>query len=99
MGGYCDIIATVLHQKILEWDHAKLNIGCRLDYADFNQDSFKESRERIYDETWAITPCIAFRPVGTTVIRFNYKFIRSKDLVGNPPAKTNVIQVGIASYF
>jgi len=98
-GAYCDIVGTLLNRSLLSWDSAKLNVGLRFDYADFNRDKFMHTEQKIYDETWAITPSIAFRPVGTAVIRFNYKYLQARDLVGNRPSKTGIIQLGISSYF
>lgn len=98
-GGYIDIIGTVLKRKILGWDNAKLNVGVRLEYADYNQDKFKETGGNIADDIWAIVPSIAFRPVGTTVLRFNYRYEQQRDLLGNPPALTGVIQFGFSTYF
>lgn len=98
-GGYIDIIGTVLQRKILGWENAKLNLGVRLEYADYNQGRFKETDGNIGDDVWAIVPTIAFRPVGTTVLRFNYRFEQHTDLFGNPPANTGVIQFGFSTYF
>lgn len=98
-GGYIDIIGTVLQRKISGWENAKLNIGVRLEYADYNQGKFKETRGNIGDDIWAIVPCIAFRPVGTTILRFNYRFEQQTDLLGNPPSNTGVIQFGFSTYF
>lgn len=69
----------------------KLNIGVRFDYARFNLNTFRNSNSKIYDETWAITPSIALRPVGTTVIRLNDKYLQTVDLVGNPASKSGII--------
>ena len=99
MGAYCDIVATILQTKLLKWNKAKLNIGVRLDYADFNQDKFNLSNKKIYDDTWAITPSLAFRPLGTTVIRLNYKIQKVRDIVGNTPTRNGYIQFGVSSYF
>lgn len=99
LGGYIDIIGTVLQRKILGWENAKLNLGVRLEYADYNQGRFKETDGNIGDDVWAIVPTIAFRPVGTTVLRFNYRFEQHTDLFGNPPANTGVIQFGFSTYF
>jgi hypothetical protein len=98
-GGYIDIIGTVLQKKILGWENAKLNLGVRLEYADYNQGRFKETDGNIGDDVWAIVPTIAFIPVGTTVLRFNYRFEQHTDLFGNPPANTGVIQFGFSTYF
>jgi hypothetical protein len=99
LGGFIDFTGTVLQRKMFDWDKAKLNIGLRLEYADYNLDRFRENNQSIGDELWAIVPAIAFRPAGPTVIRFNYRFQKHRDLLGNPPSSTGVIQFGFSSYF
>lgn len=99
IGGYIDIIGTILQKKILGWENAKLNLGIRLEYADYNQGKFKETGGNIGDDIWAIVPGIAFRPAGTTVLRFNYRFEQQTDLFGNPPTNTGIIQFGFSTYF
>lgn len=98
-GGFIDIVGTVLEQRIFGWDNAKINLGTRLEYADYNQSTFIETGGNISDDVWAIVASIAFRPVGTTVVRFNYRYERQTDLLGNPPANTGVIQCGFSTYF
>jgi len=98
-GGYVDIIATILKRNMLGWENAKLNLGVRLEYADYNQGKFTQTNQNIGDHLWAIVPTIAFRPAGTTVIRFNYRYQQQTDFIGNPPSQTGVIQFGISSYF
>ncbi len=99
LGGFTDITATLLQRQILGWDKAKLNLGVRFDYADYNQGKFRETGNNIYDHVWAIVPAVAFRPAGSTVLRFNYRFSKQTDILGNPPANTGVIQFGFSSYF
>ncbi len=99
IGGYIDIIGTVLKRKMIGWENAKLNLGFRLEYADYNQEKFKETGKKIGDEIWAIVPSIAFRLVGTTVLRFNYRFEQYSDLFNNPHANIGVIQFGFSTYF
>ena len=98
-GGYLDIIYTILQKKIMDWENAKLNAGIRMEYADYNSGTFKETGEKISDELWSIVPTIAFRPVGNTVLRFNYRYQEQKDLLGNPSAKTAIWQFGFSTYF
>lgn len=98
-GFYTDIIYTLLQRKMFGWEKAKLNIGIRGEYADYNVGMFKETNTNIGDDIWAITPTVAFRPTGTTVIRFNFRFEGAHDLLNNPPSRTNVIQFGFSSYF
>ena len=99
MGGFVDIIGTVLQRKVLGWEKAKLNIGVRLEYADYNVGKFTETGGAIADDVWAVVPGIAFRPVGTTVLRFNYRYQQQRDLLGNPPSATGTIQFGFSTYF
>ena len=99
LGGFIDIVGTILQRQMFGWEKAKLNLGVRLEYADYNQGKFKETNANIADDLWAIVPSIAFRPVGTTVLRFNYRYQQQYDLLGNPPAKTGVIQFGFSTYF
>ncbi len=98
-GGYIDLVGTVVERPVMDWENAKVNLALRLEYADYNQGSFKETGENIADHIWSILPGIAFRPVGTTVLRFNYRYQSQTDLLGNPPAKTGAIQFGFSSYF
>lgn len=98
-GGFIDFTGTILQRPMFGWDKAKLNIGVRLEYADYNQGTFRETGDPIADHLWAIVPAIAFRPVGATVIRFNYRHQVQTDLLSNPPAKTGVIQFGLSTYF
>lgn len=98
-GAYTDIIYTVLKRKMFGWDNAKLNVGVRGEYADFNVGKFNETNTNIGDDVWAVVPTIAFRPSGTTVIRFNYRYQEAHDLLNNAPSKTTMIQLGFSSYF
>ena len=98
-GGFVDIVGTMLQMKMFGWDKAKLNVGVRLEYADYNQGKFKQTNGNIADDIWAIVPSIAFRPVGATVLRFNYRYQQQTDLLGNPPVNTGIIQFGFATYF
>jgi len=98
-GGYMDLIWTLFRRPMLGWDKARLNVGARLEYADYNQGRFRETNGNIGDDIWAIVPSLAFRPVGTTVIRFNYRYQQQRDLFANNPSKTGVIQFGFSTYF
>lgn len=98
-GGFVDMVGTIIQREMLGWEKAKINAGVRLEYADYNQNKFVETNGKIGDELWAVVPGVAFRPVGTTVLRFNYRYQQQTDLLGNPPAKTGVIQFGFSTYF
>ena len=98
-GAYTDIIYTVLQQKMFGWERAKLNIGARLEWVDYNDGRFRETKTNIGDDIKAIVPTIAFRPSGTTVIRLNYRYEWSHDLFNNPTVTAQAIQFGFSSYF
>ncbi|MBK7426151.1 MAG: hypothetical protein IPI60_03470 [Saprospiraceae bacterium] len=99
IGGYLDVIGTIVQKPMLGWSNAKINLGFRLEYADYNQGTFNETGGEIGDHIWAFVPTLSFRPVGTTVVRLNYRFHQETDLLGNPPANTGIIQVGFSTYF
>lgn len=99
LGAFIDIVGTVIQRPMLGWEKSKINLALRMEYADYNQGKFKETSGNIGDEIWAVVPGIAFRPAGTTVLRFNYRYQQQHDLLGNPPSKTAIIQFGISSYF
>lgn len=98
-GAFVDIVGTIVKHKMLGWQNAKINLVTRLEYADYNQGIFTDTGGNIADDVWAVVPGISFRPVGSTVLRFNYRYEIHQDLLGNPPSKTGVIQFGFASYF
>lgn len=98
-GFFIDFVGTIIQNKMFDWENAKLNLALRLEYADYNQGTFDETSGNIADDLWAIVPGIAFRPVGATVLRFNYRYQQQQDLLGNPPAKTGIFQFGFSSYF
>ena len=66
-----DVVVTLVKGKKLDWNNARLNIGMRLDYADYNMGRFISTGGNIADDIWALIPMVAFRPIGQTVIRFN----------------------------
>ncbi|HTN18791.1 MAG TPA: hypothetical protein VL092_13985 [Chitinophagaceae bacterium] len=98
-GGFLDIVQPLWRGKMLGYENSVLNLACRLEYVDWNMDRFRETGDPIGDEYKAIVPAISWRPGPQTVIRLNYRYSRTKDLLGNPPSRTAGLQIGIASYF
>ncbi len=98
-GVYTDVVYTIIQKKMMGWEKAKINIGIRAEYADYNVGTFKESDTNIGDDIRALVPSIAFRPTGATVIRFNFRFEGAHDLLNNAPSRTNTVQFGFSSYF
>ncbi len=99
LGGYCDVTFTALQKSVLGWANARVLLGVRLEYVDYNQDKFRITHAKIFDEVYAITPTISFRPTGSAVLRLNYQHRHTVDLLGNPPSVQRSIQVGLSTYF
>lgn len=98
-GGFVDIVQPILERKLLGFDHAVINIACRLEYVDWNVGTFKETGGDIGDQIWAIVPGLSFRPTAQTVLRLNYRYMQQKDILNNPPAMISGVQFGVSSYF
>jgi hypothetical protein len=98
-GGFLDIVQPVWRTNILGYEKSVLSLACRLEYVDWNMDRFRETGDPISDDFMAIVPAISWRPGPQTVIRLNYRYSHTTDLLGNPPSRTAGLQIGIASYF
>lgn len=98
-GGFMDIVQPILKGTILGWENAVLNVACRLEYVDWNVGTFNETGGNIGEDLWSVMPAISFRPTSQTVIRFNYRYQKQRDIFGNPPAITDGMSLGISSYF
>lgn len=98
-GGFLDIVQPILKRTILGWENAVLNVACRLEYVDWNVGTFNETGGNIGEDLWSVMPAISFRPTSQTVIRFNYRYQKQRDIFGNPPAITDGMSLGISSYF
>jgi hypothetical protein len=98
-GGFVDFVQPIVRRPMLGFDKAVINLALRLEYTDWNVGEFTETGGNIADDEWWVVPGISFRPTAQTVIRANYRYGRTQDILGNPPASTGGIQVGISSYF
>lgn len=98
-GGFLDIVQPILKRKMFGWENSTLNLAFRTEYADYNVGNFQETGGNISDHIFAIVPGISFRPSPQTVFRFNYRFHKETDLLGNPPSHTGGFQFGFSSYF
>lgn len=98
-GFYSDIIYNIYKGRVLNWENAKISLGIRCEFVDFNVGEFYETKTKIFDEIWSITPTFSFRPVGSSVIKLNYKYEINYDILGNLPKKIGSIQFGFSTYF
>ena len=98
-GGFIDIVQPLIKRRMLGWQNASLNLACRLEYVDWNKGKFKDTGGNIADDLWSIMPAFSFRPTAQTVFRFNYRYEKQRDILGNPPATTGAFSFGISTYF
>lgn len=98
-GGFLDIVQPIIHGNIFGFEKSVVNLACRLEYVDWNVGKFKETNSNIADDFLSVVPAISWRPSSQTVIRLNYRYNWTKDLLGNPPSRTAGFQFGISSYF
>lgn len=98
-GGFVDIVQPIYKKSIAGFPNSSFSIACRIERVDWNVGTFTETGEKIYDEVFSIMPAVSWRPIPSTVIRFNYRLQKQWDLLGNPAAKTGVLQLGVSSYF
>ena len=98
-GGFLDIVQPVVRGPLLGFDGSVINAALRLEYVDWNTDTFDETGGEIGDEFKAVVPSVGWRPSAQTVLRLNYRFEWRTDLLGIPPSRTTGIQFGFATYF
>ena len=102
-GGFIDVVQPVIRGNIFGWKNASLNLAVRGEYVDWNVGRFAATGQRMYNDTWSIMPGISFRPSAQTVIRFNYRHQRTRDITGNTTGAalgtTAGFNLGIATYF
>jgi len=102
-GGYVDVVQPVFKGRILDWDHATINIAVRGEYVDWNDGNFAATGQRMYNDVWSIMPAISFRPTQQTVLRLNYRIQNERDIVGNTIGAsigpTRGLSFGISTYF
>jgi len=98
-GGFIDIIQPVLKRNISGWENATLNLAMRFEYVDWNVGTFNSTGDNIADDLWSIMPAVSFRPTPQTVFRVNYRYLKQRDIIGNPPATTGGFIIGVSTYF
>ena len=98
-GGFVDIVQPIIRKPIFGFEKSVINLSLRLEYVDWNRDSFKSTGGKIGDQVFSIVPALSWRPTAQTVIRLNYRYNWQEDILGNPPSKLAAIQFGISSYF
>ncbi len=98
-GMFVDVVQPVFTKSFFNWKNATINVAARLDYVDWNIGTFDETGAVIGDEMWAITPAVSFRPNKQTVVRLNYRYQLSEDILNNPSVKAQSWLFGFSTYF
>jgi hypothetical protein len=98
-GGFLDIVQPVAKGNIAGFSQSILNAVCRVEYVDWNKDTFDETGSNIREDFFSLVPGVSWRPNAQTVVRLNYRYNWQTDLFGNPASKTAGFQVGFSSYF
>lgn len=98
-GGFVDIVQPLYKRPVLGFEKSVINAALRLEYVDWNKGRFNTTGGRIGDEFVSIVPSVSWRPTAQTVFRFNYRYNRQRDILGNPPARLGGFQFGVSTYF
>ena len=98
-GGFVDIVQPVYRKPLWGFPNSTFSLACRIERVDFNAGKFVETGDKIADEVFSIMPAITWRPVPSTVVRLNYRYMKQSDFLGNPHALTGAFQLGVSSYF
>ncbi len=98
-GGFLDVVQPVIRRNIFNFNKSVVNVVCRLEYVDWNVGKFKETGGNISEDFVSMVPGISWRPTPLTVLRLNYRYNWTTDILGNPPSKTAGFQFGFSSYF
>jgi hypothetical protein len=99
LGGYVDIVQELYDGKVFFFDDAKVSLGVRAEYVDFNIGTFTETGDNIADDITTFTAAVSFRPSAPMVVKVDYKYMITQDLLGNPPSYASALKFGIATYF
>jgi len=102
-GGFVDLVQPMIRGKILGWNQATINLAVRGEYVDWNVGKFTSTGTRMYNDLWSIMPGISFRPSAQTVLRFNYRHQKQRDITGNTIGatigNTGAFSFGLSTYF
>ena len=97
-GFHVDSILTVWAFRSIDTDF-RLNCGLRTEFVDMHAGKLRSTNSAAGNGTWRLTPSLALRAGESTVLRLNYHYQWQSDLLGNPPARSAALRVGLATYF
>ncbi|HET7818006.1 MAG TPA: hypothetical protein VFL70_01740, partial [Bacteroidia bacterium] len=95
---FLELSYPLMKRKMLGFNNALLNISTRAERVDYNLAALTDG-SKVKDDINAISLGIGWRPIESTILRFNYRHNTVHDFLGNPPTFKAGFQVGVASYF
>lgn len=98
-GGFVDVVQPLVKGRILGWENAVINLALRAEYVDWNRETLRETKQRAGEDLWSFMPAVSFRPTPQTVVRFNYRYMKERDIFKNPAERTDGFILGVSSYF
>lgn len=98
-GLFVNLAYPIYSGKVLVFEKSEIRLFSRFDYVDFNMGDFSFNDDSKGDEIIGFSAGVSFRPRKGTVIRTNYVYHQTSDLLNNPPALLGGFQFGVASYF
>jgi hypothetical protein len=99
-GVFVDLTYPIYKGKIAVFENSQITLFTRFNFVDFNSGNFSFNKElKKGDEIIGFTSGVSFRPNPSTIIKANYVYQQSTDVLNNPPGLLGGIQFGVASYF
>lgn len=98
LGGYLDVNHALWRGDVLGFRESMLSLGLRAEYVDFHLHQSSDV-DADADDVFSSTIALAFHPASGSNVRVNYRHTWQRDLIGNEPIATGLIQIGITSYF
>ncbi len=98
-GTHTDVVAPVWSFAALGYDATQLELGGRFEYVDYNAGELPATGTSAAQDITRLTSSVAWRWSASTVLRFNYGYTWSRDLVRSATARTGTAQLGFSTYF
>ncbi len=98
-GVYVEAVVPTIRFAALGYDATQIDLGARFDYVDYNVGSLPTTGTSAGDDVTRATATVAWRWSASTVLRLNYGYTWTRDLVNSAIARTGALQLGFATYF
>ncbi|MFT6851235.1 MAG: hypothetical protein ACJATA_002056 [Sphingobacteriales bacterium] len=97
-GFFLDFGYKLFIGSFLGFENSEIGGHLRSEYVDLHTSTIVGGGEA-GNEILAFTPSLTWRPNQNAVLKINYRYSESTDLLNNPAARAGLFQIGIASYF